>query len=111
EHKNLDEESKWREERTIYVGETQPILPVQREEQTQKQVDDDWFIQLYVPPKEAVLATAVDVHKETKEEEVQLIKKQVKTIIFEEERREMLETSHEVVQMNPIPFEKRDVPS
>ncbi|XP_027028021.2 protein 4.1b isoform X5 [Tachysurus fulvidraco] len=107
EHKNLDEESKWREERTIYVGETQPILPVQREEQTQKQVDDDWFVQLYVPPKEA----AVDVHKETREEEVQLIKPQVKTIIIEEERREMLETAHEVVHMNPIPFEKRDVPA
>ncbi|XP_047664398.1 protein 4.1b isoform X13 [Tachysurus fulvidraco] len=111
EHKNLDEESKWREERTIYVGETQPILPVQREEQTQKQVDDDWFVQLYVPPKEAGKQTAVDVHKETREEEVQLIKPQVKTIIIEEERREMLETAHEVVHMNPIPFEKRDVPA
>ncbi|XP_060717646.1 protein 4.1b isoform X9 [Tachysurus vachellii] len=111
EHKNFDEEFKWREERTIYVGETQPILPVQREEQTEKQVDDDWFIQRYVPPKEAGKQRAVDVHKETKEEEVQLIKTQVKTIIIEEERREMLETSHEVGQMNPIPFEKRDVPS
>ncbi|XP_047664399.1 protein 4.1b isoform X14 [Tachysurus fulvidraco] len=111
EHKNLDEESKWREERTIYVEETHPILPVQREEQTQKQVDDDRFIQLYVPPKEAGKQTAVDVHKETREEEVQLIKPQVKTIIIEEERREMLETAHEVVHMNPIPFEKRDVPA
>ncbi|KAK3515614.1 hypothetical protein QTP70_024876 [Hemibagrus guttatus] len=98
EHKNLDEEAKWREGRA-------KTLPVQREEQTEKQVDDDWFIQLDVPPKEA------DVHKETREEEVQLVQKQVKTITFEEERREMLETSHEVIEMKPIPYEKRDVPS
>ncbi|KAK3541376.1 hypothetical protein QTP86_024020 [Hemibagrus guttatus] len=105
EHKNLDEETKWSEERAVHVRETQLTLPVQREEQTEKQVDDDWFIQLDVPPKEA------DVHKETREEEVQLVQKQVKTITFEEERREMLETSHEVIEMKPIPYEKRDVPS
>ncbi|GAA6098854.1 protein 4.1b isoform X11 [Tachysurus ichikawai] len=88
---------------------------------TRVQMKDDWYILLDLLPRPtqttqpalppSVLATAVDVHKETKEEEVQLIKTQVKTIIFEEERREMLETSLEVVQMNPIPFEKRDVPS
>ncbi|KAK3515130.1 hypothetical protein QTP70_007238 [Hemibagrus guttatus] len=105
EHKNLDEETKWSEDRAVHVRETQLTLPVQREEQTEKQVDDDWFIQLDVPPKEA------DVHKETREEEVQLVQKQVKTITFEEERREMLETSHEVIEMKPIPYEKRDVPS
>ncbi|MCJ8745593.1 hypothetical protein PDJAM_G00132030 [Pangasius djambal] len=102
EHKNLGEEKEWREERVINVRETQPTLPAQREEQTQKHKDDDWFIQQDVSPKET------DVYKETREEEVQLVKKEVKTIIFEKKRREMTET---LVQMNPIPFEKRDVPS
>ncbi|XP_058232038.1 protein 4.1b isoform X1 [Hemibagrus wyckioides] len=111
EHKNLDEETKWTEERAIHVRETQLTLPVQREEQPEKQLDDDWFIQLDVPPKEAVHTIAVDVHKETREEEEELVHKEVKTITFEEDRREMLETSHEVIEMKPIPFEKRDVPS
>ncbi|XP_053083902.1 protein 4.1b isoform X2 [Pangasianodon hypophthalmus] len=97
EHKNLGEEKEWREERVINVRETQPTLPAQREEQTQKQKDDDWFIQQDVSPKEGV-------YKETREEEAQLVKKEGKKIIFEEKRREMIETSHEMVQMNPIPF-------
>lgn len=59
----------------------------------------------------AVFAKAVDVYKETTEEEVQLVEKEVKTITFEVDRREMVETSHEVVQMNPVPFEKRGDPS
>lgn len=53
EHKNLDEETKWTEEGAIHVRETQLTLPVQREEQPEKQVDDDWSTQLDVPPKEA----------------------------------------------------------
>ncbi|XP_060756137.1 protein 4.1b isoform X2 [Neoarius graeffei] len=107
EHKNVGDEKTWREERTIYVRETQPTLPAQREEQRQKQVEDDWFILQDVSPKEA----AVDVYKETRKEEVQLVEKEAKPIIFEEERREMIEASQEVVQPIPIPFKKRDVPS
>lgn len=53
EHKNIGEEKKWREERTIHVRETQPTLPAQREEQRQKQVEDDWFILHDISPKEA----------------------------------------------------------
>lgn len=56
-------------------------------------------------------APAVDVYKETRKEEVQLVEKEAKPIIFEEERREMIEASQEVVQPIPIPFKKRDVPS
>lgn len=51
EHKNLDEENAWREEQAIHVRETRPTLPARREEQTHKQVDDDWFIQLDVSSK------------------------------------------------------------
>ncbi|XP_053467641.1 protein 4.1b isoform X2 [Ictalurus furcatus] len=111
EHINLGKEKKWSEERAIHLRETQTTLPAQREEQTQIPVDNDWFIQQDVSPKEEVFAKAVDVYKETTEEEVQLVEKEVKTITFEVDRREMVETSHEVVQMNPVPFEKRGVPS
>ncbi|KAF4075944.1 hypothetical protein AMELA_G00224640 [Ameiurus melas] len=107
EHNNLGEEKKWREEREIHVREIQTTLPAQREEQTQILEDNDWFIQQDVSPKEA----AVAVYKETREEEAELVEKEVKTITFEVDRREMIETSHEVVQMNPVPFEKRGVPS
>lgn len=51
----------------------------------------------------------LDVYKETREEEVQLVKKQVKTITSEEGRRKMIETSHEMLQTNEVPFEKRGV--
>uniref|UniRef100_W5UHX7 Protein 4.1 n=1 Tax=Ictalurus punctatus TaxID=7998 RepID=W5UHX7_ICTPU len=111
EHNNLGEEKKWNEERAIHLRETQTTLPAQREEQTQILVDNYWFIQQDVSPKEEVFAKAVDVYKETTEEEVQLVEKEVKTITFEVDRREMVETSHEVVQMNPVPFEKRGDPS
>lgn len=51
EQKNTDEENKWREEKAIHVKETRPTLPAQRQDQTQQQVEDDWFIQLDVSSK------------------------------------------------------------
>lgn len=52
EHNNLGEEKKWNEERAIHLRETQTTLPAQREEQTQILVDNYWFIQQDVSPKE-----------------------------------------------------------
>ncbi|TSK20247.1 Protein 4.1 [Bagarius yarrelli] len=107
EPQNFGEEIQWSEKRLIHVTETQSTLPKQAEEQKQKQFDDDWFIQLSPSPNQA----AVDVYKETREQEEPLVEKQVKTIIYEEERKETVESTGEVVQMNLIPFKKSAVPS
>lgn len=58
-----------------------------------------------------MLATAVNVYKGTRRENVQLGEKEVKTITFVKERREIMETSHERIQTNLIPSEKRAVSS
>ncbi|KAF5904330.1 uncharacterized protein DAT39_005947, partial [Clarias magur] len=99
---NLNEETKWTEKRTIHVREGQTTLPARRE----KQVDDDWFIQLNVPSKDTVSAT-VDVYNETRDEDIRLFKKEVNVIQFKEERQEVMETSHETEESHLLPFEKR----
>ncbi|KAF7691879.1 hypothetical protein HF521_010846 [Silurus meridionalis] len=43
-----------------------------------------------------VRETDVDVYKETRQEGVQVVEKQEKTIIYNEERRETIETAHEI---------------
>ncbi|KAM9436907.1 protein 4.1b isoform 1-T2 [Clarias gariepinus] len=94
---NLNEETKWTEKRTIHLREGQATLPARRE----KQVDDDWFVQMTVSPEDT------DVRQETRDEDIQLFKKEVNVIQFKEERGEVIETSHEVEEIHLLPFEKR----